>query len=375
MSVRSYLSLALALSITAACGSESPATDKEDDPIEADDDGDDTADDSEDDLPPEDEDDDGDDTAIKDAGNGGAIDAGRKDAGPVADTGAKDAGPKSDGGGGSTTDASAGGADGGGGGGGGGEKGECCDDGNCLCHGPVPSALTAAAGPFKTATLRLSTGTVYYPTDAEPPFAGVALCGGFLNTGPEMNSWGPMYASHGIVTIITGTGAADVPDIRASKLLASVEELKKENTKAGSPLMGKMSDRFGTSGYSMGGGGTTIAASRTPALKTSVGLAAWGGSGANTKVPTLLLCGASDSTAPCSMSQSVYRGIPEATPKMMFNIPGTSHFNWFGPTDAGRGLSGQYALAFQKVYLEGDTRWKSLLTTRPSSGTITTNIQ
>jgi hypothetical protein len=257
----------------------------------------------------------------------------------------------------------------------GGGTGECCADGNCLCHGPDPSGITTGNGPYDTDSFRISTGTVYYPTDAEPPLAGVALCGGFLNTGPEMAGWGPFYASHGIVTVITTTTGADLPDLRATKLLRSIEELKAENSKSGSPLMGKLSDRFGTSGYSMGGGGTTIATTTDKTLKTSVGLAPWAPVGAGISTPTLLLCGSSDGTAPCSMAQSSYRGIPEATPKMMITFSGATHFSWFGPGDAGRGESGAFALAFQKVYLEGDERWKPILLQRPSGGTVTTNIQ
>jgi hypothetical protein len=64
--------------------------------------------------------------------------------------------------------------------------GDCCPDGNCLCHTAPPSALSGRTkGPFKTATVRLSTGTVYYPTDATPPFASVALCGGFPTRDPR----------------------------------------------------------------------------------------------------------------------------------------------------------------------------------------------
>jgi hypothetical protein len=184
-----------------------------------------------------------------------------------------------------------------------------------------------------------------------------------------------MYASHGIVTIITTTTGADLPDLRATKLLAAVAELKKLNMDSGGPLSGKLAGRYGTSGYSMGGGGTTIASGDDATLKTSVGLAAFGGSGAGVKVPTLLLCGTADGTAPCNMSQSVYGQIAEPTPKMMISIQGSSHFNWFGPTDAGMGTSGKYALAFQKVYLEGDTRWKPLLLMKPSNGTQMTNIK
>ena len=57
-------------------------------------------------------------------------------------------------------------------------------------------------------------------------------------------------ASYGIVTLIaTTTVGSDFPDVRATKLLASIDELKSENTKSGSALFGKMSDRYGTSGY------------------------------------------------------------------------------------------------------------------------------
>lgn len=256
-------------------------------------------------------------------------------------------------------------------GGSGAVTGTCCSSGDCLCHGPVPSALTSSNGSFATSQFTNSSGTIHYPTNAEPPFAGVALCGGFTNTGPEMNSWGPFYASYGIVTIITTTLGTDDPSIRATKLLAAVESLKQENTKSGSPLFGKMSSRYGTSGYSMGGGGTTIATTRDSSLRTSIGLAAWGPTGTGVTVPTLLLCGSSDTVAPCSMSSGVYPSM--SGPKMLVSISGATHFSWFGPTSAGNGTSGETALAFQKVFLEGDERWKPLLLS--SRGTVTTNIQ
>lgn len=252
-------------------------------------------------------------------------------------------------------------------------RGECCASGDCLCHGPAPSGLTSKNGPFKTATFTISTGTVHYPVDADPPFAAVALCGGFLNTGPEMASWGPFYASHGIVTVITTTTGADFPDVRATKLLAAIDALKAENTKSGSPLFGVLAGRYGTSGYSMGGGGTTLASSRDAGLKSSVGLAPWAPTGSGVTVPTLLLCGSSDGTAPCSMSRDAYGGIAASTPKMMVSIPSATHFNWFGPDQAGGGISGETALAFQKVFLEGDERWKPFLL--QSRGTVTTNIR
>jgi pimeloyl-ACP methyl ester carboxylesterase len=242
-----------------------------------------------------------------------------------------------------------------------------------VCHGPDPSGLTSRNGPFNTTSYRGSTGTVFYPTDAEPPFSAIAICPGFTNTGPEMEPWGPFYASHGFVMVAVRTSGADQPATRATKLLAGVEELERANTDSGSQLFGKLSGRYGTSGYSMGGGGTTIASGRDATLKTSIGLAAWGPQTSGVQVPTLLLCGSSDGTAPCSTSQRAYGSLPSSTPKMMVSISGATHFSWFSPTSAGRGTSGEAALAFQKVFLDGDERWRPLLL--QTGGTVTTNIQ
>jgi hypothetical protein len=259
--------------------------------------------------------------------------------------------------------------------GGGGGDGDCCPSGDCLCHGTVPARLSAAKGPFKTATVNLSTGTAHYPTDAKPPFAGIAICPGFLNSGPEMTDWGVFYASWGIVTVVTDTIPTDVPEIRADKLIGSIKALKAENMKSGSPLNGKMSGRYGTSGYSMGGGGTTMASVTDPTLKSSVGLAPWEPVGRNIKVPTLLMCGSIDAVAPCSYVDDSYAGIPNTTPKMKIVISGAEHLaSWFGPDQGGNGTSGGYALAFNKVFLEGDERWKTLLLTKPSGHEMTTNI-
>jgi pimeloyl-ACP methyl ester carboxylesterase len=255
------------------------------------------------------------------------------------------------------------------------DSGSCCPTGDCLCHGTPPARLSAAKGPYKTASLRLSTGTAYYPTDAPPPFAGIAICPGFTNTGPEMADWGPFYASWGIVIVVTNTGGLDDPPTRGDLLLGSIKALKAENTKSGSPLNGKMSGRYGTSGYSMGGGGTTYASSEDPTLKSSVGLAAWEPIGRNIKVPTLLMCGSADLVAECSHTDGSYNAIPNTTPKMKIVISGAEHLaSWFGPDQAGNGTSGGYALAFNKVYLEGDTRWKTLLLTKPQGHEMTTNI-
>jgi phage tail protein X len=317
-------------------------------------------------------------------GAGGAGSGGTAGVAPTGGSGGSSGGAGGSGGEGGTAGVAAtggsGGSGGSGGAGGGGAMmptltdGDCCDDGNCICRGEPPTTLSTTAGPYDVDTYEIASGTVYYPTDAEPPYAAVAICPGFLNSGPEMADWGPFYASHGIVMVAVWTIGSDIPDIRAIKLLAAVDELKAENAKSGSPLNDKLVGWYGTSGYSMGGGGTTIATVSEQTLRTSVGLAAWGPVGRGIVTPTLLLCGDSDGVAPCFGSQDAYNGIPDTTPKMIISIAGATHFSWFGPDDAGRGTSGAYALAFQKVFLEGDDRWRSLLLKAPSNGVATTNI-
>jgi hypothetical protein len=75
------------------------------------------------------------------------------------------------------------------------------------------------------------------------------------------------------------------------------------------------------------------------------------------------------------MADGAYTGMADSTPKMEMVVPGATHFNWFDPADAGGGMSGKYALAFQKTFLDGDERWKSFLLMPPAGGMQTTTIK
>ena len=242
-------------------------------------------------------------------------------------------------------------------------SGMCCADGNCLCHGPNPTALTSGRGPYMTQSYTVTgAGCVFYPTNAEAPFAAVSVSDGFLGSGGcssfQTGQWGSFYASWGIVAMIVDTGSLDQPDQRAQALLDGIAAFKAENTRSGSPLNGKLAGRYGTSGFSMGGGGTTIAASRDKTLLTDVAIMPWGPTNRGVSVPTLVICGSSDGTASCSSHGTpAYRGIADSVPKMRIEIT-SGHA---GQPSSGGGQSGKVALAFQKVFLEGDTRWRPLL--------------
>jgi hypothetical protein len=368
------LTFILALALTGACGEASPSTvERDEDDIENVDDDDTTADREDEDNEVVDEDQDEDDDPAPPAMAG--KDAGAPVVSPVRDSGpgapARDSGvpaaivdggkpaadsgmsPSSDGGPVTMGD------------------GMCCDDGNCTCHGDAPSALTSAKGPYEVDSYDLTgTGCVYYPKDGKPPYAAVAVSDGFIGTGgcgrTQTDQWGPLYASWGIVTMIVNTGSSDQPNVRGRALTKGIAAFKTENTKSGSPLEGKLAGRYGTSGFSMGGGGTSYASQADKTLLSSVAIMPWGPVTSGVTVPTLVICGSSDGTAPCSShGNPLYRGIGDSTPKMRVQVS-SGHS---GQPTAGMSKSGQYGLAFQKVFLEGDKRWRPLLVAASSEET------
>jgi hypothetical protein len=223
-------------------------------------------------------------------------------------------------------------------------------------------------------------GTVYYPTDAEPPFAGAVFCPPLIGVQMMYAQWGPFLASYGIVleTIDTYT-TSDIVDTRATEQAAAVEQLRGENTRQDSPLFGKMSNnRVGIMGWSMGGGATWISASRDETLKSAISVAghnmtspaAMTCSGA-TKVPSMQLNGAQDTTILGGLGQSdgVYALIPETVPKLIYVTSLAGHMTWGGPNAAGGPNPGKFVLAFQKSFLEGDKRWIKFLLEKPEDAT------
>lgn len=242
--------------------------------------------------------------------------------------------------------------------------GTCCSDGDCLCHGDPPSSLTSDDGPFQTDSYTLAGyGCVYYPTDAEPPFAAVTISDGFLGSGgcglAQTGLWGPLYASWGIVAMVVDTTGADQPPTRGQKLLRGIEGFKAENGNSSSKLYQKLSGRYGTSGFSMGGGGTTYASSQDSSLLSSVAMMPWGPTSSPVTVPTLVICGASDGIAPCASHGTPFYGrLGGTVPKIRVQVSGGHN----GQPTAGGGESGEWGLAFTKAFLEGDERWLPLLT-------------
>jgi len=251
------------------------------------------------------------------------------------------------------------------------------DPGGGLIRGDAPTSESATnAGPFDVDTVttglrdgpQYGTQTLHVPVGAEPPFASVVVVPGFVSPESSIRAWGPFLASHGIVALTIGTNSGgDPPEARAQALLDGIETLRAENTRSDSPIVGQMAlDRFGVMGWSMGGGGTLIAANGNPELRAAVSFAAWspGARFGEDQVPTLLLAGSSDTLAG-GQSQGFFESIPESTPKMLFEVAGGSHSVANDPRSAD-GQIGRYGLSWLKVFLEGDERYRQFLLEEPS---------
>jgi hypothetical protein len=96
-------------------------------------------------------------------------------------------------------------------------------------------------------------------------------------------------------------------------------------------------------------------------LKAAVSFAAWGPSGgAMNEVPALMFEATADFLA-AGMSDGFYMQTPDTTPKMLFEVQGSSHNVANNPANH-EGIIGLYGLSWFKVFLEGDARYRQFLT-------------
>ena len=251
-------------------------------------------------------------------------------------------------------------------------------------------------GPYSVATLKEGVddirngpdyqgATIYYPTNATPPFAGIAIVPGYCGVETDIQEWGPFYASHGIVAITLGTNdpCADWPAARAVALLDAIVTVKEENTRINSPLQGSIDvNRFAVSGWSMGGGGSQLAASLDPSLKAVIGLCPWldlngfQPSDLIHDVPVLIFTGQNDDIANSAEYGFMhYEGTPSTTDKLYFEIENGGHDAANGPSSA-VGDAGIYALSWLKTYLLDDPCYCEFLLENPTTASAyTTNIE
>ncbi|MEZ7817496.1 MAG: lipase, partial [Flavobacteriales bacterium] len=225
--------------------------------------------------------------------------------------------------------------------------------------------------------------TVYYPTDAQPPYSGIVIVPGFVSPQFSIQKWGPFLASHGIVTMTIGTNQPwGLPESRRDAVLDALVSLKGESTRAGSPLLGQIDiNSLAVGGWSMGGGGAQLAAAADPSIKAVVVLCPWldgktlSPSDINHAAPILFFSAENDIIAPpVSHADVQYDYTLRSTSKMLFEIEDGRHWAANDPT-GGDGYVGKIAVSWLNYYLVGDPCYCPLVfDTPPTSSKYLLNV-
>lgn len=219
--------------------------------------------------------------------------------------------------------------------------------------------------------------TIYYPTNAASPFAGVAVAPGWAETQANTEGWGRFLGSHCfvVITFDMNNATQDLPDRRATALLAAVDTLKAENGRSGSPLFGKMyPDRYAIMGHSMGGGGALIAAqnARTD-IRAAIPYTPWNSSQnfSGVRKPTLIIGATLENLAPTATHawpfyQSINATTAGAKAYIQFKTGDHGVANnplYPDPQNpaANQRVVARWALSWLKLYVLDDTRYQPFL--------------
>ena len=204
-----------------------------------------------------------------------------------------------------------------------------------------------------------TSATIYYPTsDGMGLLPSIVIVGGWGCGEQAMAAWAPFYASHGIVAMTIGTPApwTDSPAARCKALLDASLALQSEHEHQGSVLQGRLDvSRRAVQGYSLGGGGAQLAALTDQTLKCVIALVPDDGymfpsrhklvfpSQPPTAVPVLILCGEKDGEAPPKkFAWRHYRQTGAA--KLIFEVKGGDHYDSLGPAGGSAGSDGELEL-------------------------------
>jgi len=312
--------------------------------------------------------------------NSGPITNPGDDAGGAASGGSEDddgTGSDADGGGatagGGSTGTSAGNTDGTPGDSAGGNTG---DSDTSKCGAPLEAAAPTAAsvtkdGPLKVASY--STGiaasrdykslTAFYPTDGTGPYVVVMISPGLTEILSYLQGWANRFASHGYVAVFVEANNtnADSAQVRATGMWSGIQSMKAENSREGSPLKGKLSDCYVTSGHSLGGGASLLTAKAHPNdLKGALGFNPYEPSTNFSSIvaPTLILTGENDTTAnPSNHGRRQYDTLSASILKQYVEAAGGNHQSALFPGS----VPGQYALSWIKLVVDGDARYSPFL--------------
>jgi len=220
------------------------------------------------------------------------------------------------------------------------------------------------------------------------PYPGIAVCNGLLGQESQITWIAGHLASHGYLTICFTPPKTYSSDITqwATGFKAGITRMKNESQMSNSPVCGLLNtDRFGSIGLSMGGGGSIEATGMPDSeIDAAVALAPAGYSrtvetdtmsaARNIRVPTQIQVGTNDGLVPPANARPYYDDvIPGDTIKEYVEINGGNHIGFLDETYAEiatllkidnqmgiayaeqRRLSGKYFTAWFQYYLKGVT--------------------
>lgn len=240
-------------------------------------------------------------------------------------------------------------------------------------RGPDPTleTISAETGPFAIEQASVGSGhgfargTIYYPTDtSQGDFGVVAVVPGFLSPESTIAWYGPRVASQGFVVItIETTSVFDDPAGRAVQLQAALDYVTTESV-----VQDRVDpERLAVMGWSMGGGGSLVAAEANPEIDAVVPLAPWHASAEWSGVdqPTLVVGCEDDTVAPVGThAEPFYESL--SGEKAYLEIADGAHGCVISPdTTIARSV-----IAWLKRWVDGDTRYAQFLCPPPSGATI-----
>jgi alpha-beta hydrolase superfamily lysophospholipase len=190
----------------------------------------------------------------------------------------------------------------------------------------------------------------------------IAYAMGLTETGSLFSGWAKRMASNGyVVGVVDAINTSNSGEDRAKGQWTALQNMKAENTKSGSPLMGKLSNCFVTSGHSLGGGAAIKTGNDHPMdIKGVIGLNPYNLSQGFSAIvgPTLIITGELDKVAdPTQHGHAAYNGIPATTQKQYVEIASGDHQSALSVN----ATTGQYAVAWMKYEVDGDVRYKPFL--------------
>lgn len=219
-------------------------------------------------------------------------------------------------------------------------------------------------------SLSYASARVSYPCNLSKAAPATTLTGGFTNTKEQMYWLADHLSSHGYIVItMTPSNILGTPLTWERAHKGGIDKLKSENTRLLSAIRGKVdTNRLGIMGFSMGGGGTLLAAGDLGTqVKTAIPLAPWLGtlipSYRNIKAKTLVISGSSDSVAFPGIIAGYYRNLPTSITRALAELRGADHSDFYSITASSSQQTRVKTLvtSWLKTHLNGDGSYLTYL--------------